>query len=127
MAIFLDGFKEFNSTLMKTRIQIRSSSGYQRRLPVQAWKPTVKHEVQSISRSIPVNYRVSKTLERVLWIVKKNKNKIIKHRAQISKKREAYSSQHLIQNTRLIQASVQFKMRGLLKPAFNSKRDAYSS
>jgi len=41
--------------------------------------------------------------------IQKIKDKIIKHRAQISKKREANSSQRSIQNARHIQASVQFK------------------
>ena len=60
----------------------------------------------------------------------KIKDKIFKYMAQISKKREAYSSQRSIQNVRLteasdqfktrgsVQASVQFKMQGLAKPAF---------
>jgi len=55
----------------------------------------------------------------------KIKGKIIKHRAQISKKREAYSSLRSIRNAS--QTSIQFEMRGLLKPTFNSKCGAYSS
>ena len=68
----------------------------------------------------------------------KIKVKIIKHRAQISKKRKTYSSQRLIQNVRLTQANVQFKTRGSVqaniqfktqgstKLAFQIKREAPS-
>ena len=67
--------------------------------------------------------------------LKKIKDKFIKHRAQISKKCEAYLSQHSIQNARLtqasiqfktrgsVQASVQFKTQGLAKPAFHFKHE----
>ena len=112
--IVLGDFKEFNGTLTKTEIQIRSSSGYHRRLLVQVWKPTVKHEVQSISRSVPVTCRVSKTFEGVLWTVKKLKTKI------------SNTGLRSVSNAMLIQASVQFKTRDFFKPAFNSKREAQS-
>jgi len=125
--IVLGGFKELNCTLTKTEIQINQVQGITRRLPVQAWKPIVKHEIQSTLRSVPANYRVSKTLEGVLWTVKKLKTKLSNTWLRSVKKREAYSSQCSIQNARFTQASVQFQTRGLLKPMFNSKCEAYSS
>jgi len=36
------GFKQFNNTLTKTRIQTGSSSGYFKRLFVQSWRPQIK-------------------------------------------------------------------------------------
>ena len=124
--IVLGGFKEFNSTLTKTEIQIRSSSLYYRRLPVQAWKPTVKHDVQSIPISVPVNYGVSKTLEGVMWTVKKLKKKLSNTRLRSG--RNARLTQAIVQfKTRgSVQAGVQFKTQGLIKPAFQFKREAQS-
>ena len=65
-----------------------------RRFSVQAWKPTIKHEVQSIPRSVPINYEVSKILEGVLWTVKKLKTKV------------SNTELRSVRNARLTQASV---------------------
>ena len=51
----------------------------------------------------------------------KIKDKIIKYKAQISKKRKTYSSQSLIQNVRLTQANVQFKTRGSVQASVQFK------
>ena len=119
---------------LKTKLsQIRSSSGYHKRLPVQAWKSIVKHELQSIPRSVPVNYGVSKFLKGILWAVKKLKTKLSNtwlrsvRNAGLTQASVQFRNARLIQvgvqsrNARLIQASVKFKRRGLLKPAFNSE------
>ena len=60
--IISDSFKEFNSTLTKIKIQTRLSSRYPRRLPVQSWEVTTSRKIQNISKPIPVNRRVFKTL-----------------------------------------------------------------
>ena len=41
MTVFPRSFKQFNSTLMKTRIQTGSGSGHLERLLVQSWKPKI--------------------------------------------------------------------------------------
>ena len=62
--------KEFNSTLMKIKIQTRSSSRYLRRLPVQSWELATKRKVQSVSKPILVNRGVLKTLRRICRLSK---------------------------------------------------------
>jgi len=61
--IISGGFKEFNSTLTKTKIQTRSSSRYLRRLPLQSWELAARRKTQSISKPFPVNRGVLKTLD----------------------------------------------------------------
>ena len=61
--VISSGFKEFNSTLMKTKIQTRSSSRYLERLPVQSLELATRRKIQSISKRVPVNRGVLKTLE----------------------------------------------------------------
>jgi len=59
-------FKELTNTLMKTKIQTRSNSRYLRRLPAQFLELTAKRKVQSVSKPVPVNPGLSKTLEEIL-------------------------------------------------------------
>jgi len=63
--IFLKGFKQFNSTLTKTKFRQDQAQDISKDFQSNHRSPN-QHEVKSILISIPVNRGVSKTLEGVL-------------------------------------------------------------
>jgi len=58
--------KSFNSTLKKTKIHTGSGSRYLRRLLVQSWELVARRKIESVSKPVPVNRGVLKTLKGVL-------------------------------------------------------------